>query len=160
MLFGNRPSGTRRRNDGAAEVLGELAKLVPCLAPQYPRTDVYSGALCLGQQVGSFLYHVGIAIRAAGVARFLRRGYPYAFLIAGLEENINRYIEVDRALFTRESLTHSPCVQVGDAIPPVDQRVPLRHWFIESHLCLLYTSDAADDLLCVDLGGRRIIKKK
>ena len=26
--------------------------------------------------------------------------------------------------------------------------------------CLLYTSDAADDLLCVDLGGRRSIKKK
>ena len=26
--------------------------------------------------------------------------------------------------------------------------------------CLLYTSDAADDLHCVDLGGRRIIKKK
>ena len=27
------------------------------------------------------------------------------------------------------------------------------------YICLLYTSDAADDLLCVDLGGRRIIKK-
>ena len=27
-------------------------------------------------------------------------------------------------------------------------------------VCLLYTSDAADDLLCVDLGGRRILKKK
>ena len=26
--------------------------------------------------------------------------------------------------------------------------------------CLLYTSDAADDLLRVDLGGRCIIKKK
>ena len=26
--------------------------------------------------------------------------------------------------------------------------------------CPLYTSDAADDLLCVDLGGRRSIKKK
>ena len=26
--------------------------------------------------------------------------------------------------------------------------------------CLLYTSDAADDLLCVNLGCRRIIKKK
>ena len=26
--------------------------------------------------------------------------------------------------------------------------------------CLLYTSDAADDLLCVDLGGRRTLKKK
>ena len=31
-------------------------------------------------------------------------------------------------------------------------------WRLNS--CLLYTSDAADDLLCVDLGGRRIIKKK
>ena len=29
-----------------------------------------------------------------------------------------------------------------------------------SWVCLLYTSDAADDLLCVDLGGRRFIKKK
>ena len=27
-------------------------------------------------------------------------------------------------------------------------------------ICLLYTSDAADDLLCVDIGGRRIVKKK
>ena len=26
--------------------------------------------------------------------------------------------------------------------------------------CLLYTSDAADDLLCVELGGRRILQKK
>ena len=26
-------------------------------------------------------------------------------------------------------------------------------------ICLLYTSDAADDLLCLDLGGRRTIKK-
>src|SRR5450756_3202323 len=30
----------------------------------------------------------------------------------------------------------------------------------KTKICLLYTSDAADDLLCVDLGGRRIIKKK
>src|SRR5680860_116700 len=30
---------------------------------------------------------------------------------------------------------------------------------VPSFPCLLYTSDAADDLLCVDLGGRRIIKK-
>ena len=32
--------------------------------------------------------------------------------------------------------------------------------WVEAIPCLLYTSDAADDLLCVDLGGRRIIKKK
>ena len=30
----------------------------------------------------------------------------------------------------------------------------------QGQACLLYTSDAADDLLCVDLGGRRILKKK
>ena len=29
----------------------------------------------------------------------------------------------------------------------------------ENDICLLYTSDAADDMQCVDLGGRRIIKK-
>ncbi|WP_460366231.1 hypothetical protein, partial [Staphylococcus aureus] len=36
-------------------------------------------------------------------------------------------------------------------------------WFDQMHdpvgACLLYTSDAADDSLRVDLGGRRIIKK-
>ena len=32
--------------------------------------------------------------------------------------------------------------------------------FAWNDVCLLYTSDAADDLLCVDLGGRRILKKK
>src|SRR5450756_1431465 len=39
----------------------------------------------------------------------------------------------------------------------------LRYGWAWNHVgvtCLLYTSDAADDLLCVDLGGRRIIKKK
>ena len=29
-----------------------------------------------------------------------------------------------------------------------------------NHACLLYTSDAADERSSVDLGGRRIIKKK
>ena len=31
---------------------------------------------------------------------------------------------------------------------------------LESTPCLLYTSDAADDPLCVDLAGRRTIKNK
>jgi len=35
-----------------------------------------------------------------------------------------------------------------------------RNGTVNPCVCLLYTSDAADDLLCVDLGGRRIIKKK
>ena len=45
------------------------------------------------------------------------------------------------------------------------RQVQRRHQFVILpaelifNFCLLYTSDAADDLLCVDLGGRRIIKK-
>src|SRR5450756_2331149 len=48
---------------------------------------------------------------------------------------------------------------------PVNPKWPDRDRFVLSnghgsmlvYACLLYTSDAADDLLCVDLGGRRII---
>src|SRR5450756_3158841 len=49
----------------------------------------------------------------------------------------------------------------GEAVPfPLVYPAP--GWVPGGHVevCLLYTSDAADDLLCVDLGGRRIIKKK
>ena len=35
----------------------------------------------------------------------------------------------------------------------------MRGFFTKSIFCLLYKSDAADDMQCVDLGGRRIIKK-
>ena len=34
------------------------------------------------------------------------------------------------------------------------------NWSITFYTCLLYTSDAADERSSVDLGGRRIIKKK
>ena len=44
--------------------------------------------------------------------------------------------------------------QKGGFLPPV--ALPRRMW---AGCCLLYTSDAADDSLRVDLGGRRIIKK-
>ena len=40
------------------------------------------------------------------------------------------------------------------------QRAHVKSFLHKIVYCLLYTSDAADDLLCVDLGGRRIIKKK
>src|SRR5665811_2605694 len=44
----------------------------------------------------------------------------------------------------------------GGAVPaPVASRVGR-----VSRTCLLYTSDAADDLTRVDLGGRRILKKQ
>ena len=42
------------------------------------------------------------------------------------------------------------------------QAQAVRQHIVELHVgcCLLYTSDAADERSSVDLGGRRIIKKK
>ena len=63
----------------------------------------------------------------------------------------------------RDSLFADPTIlDFGDMIA-VPERPDLRSEPLSSDefkTCLLYTSDAADDLLCVDLGGRRIIKKK
>ena len=36
----------------------------------------------------------------------------------------------------------------------------IERYAIDIYACLLYTSDAADERSSVDLGGRRIIKKK
>ena len=51
------------------------------------------------------------------------------------------------------------------SVPVIPQARGLRHTGPNpprslTRPCLLYTSDAADDMQCVDLGGRRIIKKK
>ena len=46
----------------------------------------------------------------------------------------------------------------GLAEPPAWLLVNLHP--IDAESCLLYTSDAADDLPCVDLGGRRTLQKK
>src|SRR5450756_3253744 len=60
-------------------------------------------------------------------------------------------IEAERAIYEKIALEEG---KPAAALPKiVEGRV-------QGYYCLLYTSDAADDLLCVDLGGRRIIKKK
>ena len=41
-------------------------------------------------------------------------------------------------------------------VPGLKQQI----YDMSDHFCLLYTSDAADERSSVDLGGRRIIKKK
>src|SRR5450756_1240717 len=47
-------------------------------------------------------------------------------------------------------------IDESEVLTPADEQFHID----KLRFCLLYTSDAADDLLCVDLGGRRIIKKK
>ena len=57
-----------------------------------------------------------------------------------------------------EEVKDGTCDRCGSTVTKKN----LRQWMLKitKYACLLYTSDAADDLLCVDLGGRRIIKKK
>src|SRR5450756_562242 len=81
--------------------------------------------------------------------------------------------EVGPLLLVTHYLRRLGLTELVDAAAPMRGRSLLTHGEAVSALvanrlscpaplydCLLYTSDAADDLLCVDLGGRRIIKKK
>src|SRR5678815_1186193 len=47
----------------------------------------------------------------------------------------------------------------GATEPGAKGAILRREGLYTSHICLLYTSDAADERSSVDLGGRRIIKK-
>eukprot|EP00657_Telonema_sp_P-1_P005235 TRINITY_DN2246_c0_g1_i3.p1 TRINITY_DN2246_c0_g1~~TRINITY_DN2246_c0_g1_i3.p1 ORF type:complete len:124 (-),score=9.36 TRINITY_DN2246_c0_g1_i3:18-389(-) len=94
----------------------------------------------------------------------------------GLVSSVNPELtQAEPAQPERANLTCTPSAGVHGAGTPSDQEsiMPFRSSIVtrttstSRHICisrnctcLLYTSDAADDLLCVDLGGRRIIKKK
>ena len=59
------------------------------------------------------------------------------------------------------SMSASSCVRIGSLRSVCDRMVPISSRSGKKiSTCLLYTSDAADERSSVDLGGRRIIKKK
>src|SRR5450756_3116283 len=60
-------------------------------------------------------------------------------------------------IFVRHGKRITSLTEPGKAVLAIIERVLQEAENLKR--CLLYTSDAADDLLCVDLGGRRIIKK-
>src|SRR5680860_1005669 len=90
--------------------------------------------------------------------------YPLPAVLQGFQQATINFHGLNRA--QTEALHPSLRAQRADQagqrslviIPPPDTQMDTgKHDLL---VCLLYTSDAADDLLCVDLGGRRIIKKK
>src|SRR5450756_2006086 len=69
-------------------------------------------------------------------------------------ERIEKHLDAKRRIVSRyvAGLSGVPGISL---MPRASWASPA--WWL--YTCLLYTSDAADDLLCVDLGGRRLIKK-
>ena len=76
------------------------------------------------------------------------RDYPPALA------EINPYSSLP-TLVDRDLVLYQP----GIMMEYLDERFP-HPPLLPVYPCLLYTSDAADELLCVYLGGRRIITKK
>eukprot|EP00826_Nyctotherus_ovalis_P013595 TRINITY_DN13703_c0_g1_i2.p1 TRINITY_DN13703_c0_g1~~TRINITY_DN13703_c0_g1_i2.p1 ORF type:complete len:112 (-),score=33.70 TRINITY_DN13703_c0_g1_i2:2-337(-) len=61
---------------------------------------------------------------------------------------------------TRLIVVSTNIAETSLTIPGIRYVVDTGRRKLKDYNCLLYTSDAADDMQCVDLGGRRIIKKK
>ena len=59
-----------------------------------------------------------------------------------------------------EIVSSADLVQIAQAVLDAEQIASHRRAAAICMACLLYTSDAADERSSVDLGGRRIIKKK
>ena len=62
----------------------------------------------------------------------------------------------------RDSLTMAPYTNMPDDVKKLaeEAEAKIRSGELHPFTCLLYTSDAADERSSVDLGGRRILKKK
>ena len=76
-----------------------------------------------------------------------------------------RYLVRSRGLgdvYKRQADERSLCDCDSESLPPDLMPLPVNFGFYagQEYTCLLYTSDAADERSSVDLGGRRIIKKK
>ena len=81
---------------------------------------------------------------------FLRQNPRAGFLVMTLDKNLWR----GKATFTHTA-------RQGPEFDLYNNQPMFRYnAYFGVHTCLLYTSDAADDLLCVGFGGRRFLKKK
>src|SRR5659263_138118 len=68
----------------------------------------------------------------------------------------NTYPEILKEVFG-DNLVHQYCLMHLNKLVVHDfpRNTTIEQELLKYRICLLYTSDAADDLLCVDLGGRR-----
>ena len=83
-------------------------------------------------------------------------------LIASID-NLTGFEEAIRTIFPKTEIQLCIVHQIRNSLKYIaskDQKLFLQELKLVYKACLLYTSDAADERSSVDLGGRRIIKKK
>ena len=95
---------------------------------------------------------------------------PFGTACCGIEFMAVLAARTDISRFGAEAIRFSPrqsdllivagriSLKMMPVLIRIYEQMPEPKWVV-SMGCLLYTSDAADDMQCVDLGGRRIIKK-
>ena len=128
----------------AREYLVQLRAILTCLG------------VCDGKmEEGSLRCEPNISVRPAGSATYgtrteLKNLNSFRAVFRGIEYEVRRQIET---ITSGGKVVHETRRWDDEnGVTATMRGKELEH-------CLLYTSDAADDLLCVDLGGRRIIKK-
>src|SRR5680860_1440987 len=124
--------------------------------------------------VKAIIFDVGGVYMEGSSVDFINRSYK----ILGINKTItsSNGIVFDEN-YNKGLISHQDCFRKFFSVPISDDHMSMieQAWtttwapteeminlvkILKDKYCLLYTSDAADDLLCVDLGGRRIIKKK
>ena len=114
----------------------EAAARVTVLAPGHRARGLHGHGYLASVRAASADGAEGLAARLAAAVAPLDYSYLNDTLEVPTDENVARWI--------RARLADARIESIG----------------IQSTRCLLYTSDAADERSSVDLGGRRIIKKK
>ena len=81
-------------------------------------------------------------------------GLPVKYVVRSHPHDFGTYREVSVRYSGDDAAACNFAFQVESSVPDVWDPVA------QQELCLLYTSDAADERSSVDLGGRRLIKKQ
>src|SRR5450756_2587056 len=112
----------------------------------------FSELLFLGQNINSYRSSLGGLVETMSAVDELGGNFWFWFLSSHPANFTPEEVRRVMGLRHIEHRMHLPLQSGSDRI--------LEQMNRRYSICLLYTSDAADDLLCVDLGGRRIIKTK
>ena len=137
-------AGLSKPTSGSVEVCGRLTTILELGSGFHPQVSGRDNAIMNGLLAGMTRREVEALLPAivdfAGLHEFIDQ--PMRTYSSGMYVRLGFAIA---AFMDPEILLVDEVLAVGDA---------------RFQDCLLYTSDAADDLICVALGGCRIIKKK